>query len=113
MLTKATKAADKEPTQKIDFESAFSELARLVPQLTEQVNAIREKYTTLEQPKDTPSALKVADKKAATDKKAVKEGLIGTAISSIKNFVKNLFSWGKEYDAKLDAFRRKYKLKAV
>lgn len=107
MLTKATKAADKEPTQKIDFESAFSELARLVPQLTEQVDAIRQKYTTLEQPKDTPSALKV------TDKKTVKEGLIGTAVSAIKNFVKDLFNWGREYDAKLDAFRRKYKLKAV
>ena len=107
MLTKATRAADKEPTQKIDFESAFSELARLVPQLTEQVDAIRQKYTTLEQPKDTPSALKV------TDKKTVKEGLIGTAVSAIKNFVKDLFNWGREYDAKLDAFRRKYKLKAV
>lgn len=107
MLTKATKAADKEAKKNVDYESAFSELARLVPELIEQVNSIREKYTTLEQPKDTPSALKV------TDKKVVKEGLVGTVMSALKNFAKSIFSWGKSYDAKLDAFRRKYGLKSA
>lgn len=104
MLTKATPASEKEPTKKVDFESAFAELARLVPELEAKAKEILEKHTELVPPKDTPTALKYTPK--------LEEG-IGGLVSKIKVFVKSMLTWGREYDAKLDAFRRKYKLKAA
>ena len=108
MLTKATPASEKEATKKTDYESAFSELAKLVPELEAKAKEILEKYTELVPPKDTPSALKYTPK--------LEEGIADTVrgwVAKAKAFVKEMFSWGREYDAKLDAFRRKYKLKAV
>lgn len=108
MLTKATPASEKEATKKVDYESAYAALARLVPELEEKAKAILEQYTELVPPKDTPSALKYTPK--------LEEGIAGTVkgwVAKAKAFVKEMFSWGREYDAKLDAFRRKYKLKAV
>jgi hypothetical protein len=108
MLTKATKAEDKEAEYKTDYESAFSELAKLVPELQAQVDAIKAKYTELKPAKDTPSALKYTPK--------LDEGMMDVVkgwAAKAKAFVKEVLAWGKAYDAKLDAFRRKYKLKAV
>ena len=108
MLTKATPASEKEATKKVDYESAYAALARLVPELEEKAKAILEQYTELVPPKDTPSALKYTPK--------LEEGVADTIkgwVAKAKAFVKEMFSWGREYDAKLDAFRRKYKLKAV
>lgn len=108
MLTKATPASEKEATKKVDYESAYAALARLVPELEEKAKAILEQYTELVPPKDTPSALKYTPK--------LEEGIADTVkgwVAKAKAFVKEMFSWGREYDAKLDAFRRKYKLKAV
>ena len=105
MLTKAEKAENKEAKKDIDYASAYSELAKLVPELEAQIKAITEKYTTLIPPKDTPTALKVKSK--------VEEGVVQTMWKAIKDFAKSVATWGQSYDAKLDAFRRKYKLKSV
>ncbi len=108
MLTKATPASEKAATSKTDYESAFAELARLVPELEDKAKEILAKYTELVPPKDTPSALKYTAK--------LEEGF-GDAIrgwvSKAKAFVKEMLSWGRSYDAKLDAFRRKYGLKSA
>lgn len=108
MLTKATPASEKEATKKVDYESAYAALARLVPELEAKAKEILEKYTELVPPKDTPAALKYTPK--------LDEG-VGTVVkgwlSKAKAFVKEFLGWGRSYDAKLDAFRRKYKLKAA
>lgn len=107
MLTKATPASEKAATTKVDYESAYAELARLVPELEEKAKEILAKYSELVPPKDTPAALKYTPK--------LDEG-VGTVVkgwlSKAKAFVKEFLGWGRSYDAKLDAFRRKYKLKA-
>lgn len=106
MLTKSTPASEKEPTKKTDYESAFSELSRLVPELEAKAKEILEKYSELVPAKDTPSALKYTPK--------LEEGAMDVVkgwVSKAKSFVKGMLTWGREYDAKLDAFRRKYKLK--
>lgn len=105
MLTKAEKAETKDPKQEVDYESAYSELAKLVPELEVKAKEILEKYTKLIPAKDTPTALRVKSK--------VEEGIVQSVMGAIKGFVKSILSWGQSYDAKLDAFRRKYKLKAV
>lgn len=108
MLTKSEKAETKEPKKEIDYASAYSELAKLVPELEAKAKEILEKYTSSIPPKDTPTALKVKSK--------VDEGVVSAVkgwIASAKAFVKEVLGWGRAYDAKLDAFRRKYGLKAV
>lgn len=108
MLTKAEKAETKEPKKEIDYASAYSELAKLVPELEAQAKAILEKYTTSIPPKDTPTALRVKSK--------VDEGVVSVVkgwVAQAKAFVKEVLSWGRSYDAKLDSFRRKYGLKAA
>jgi hypothetical protein len=108
MLTKATPASEKKDTHKVDYESAFSELARLVPELEGKAKEILAKYTEVVKAKDTPSALKYTPK--------LDEGVLDTIkgwVSNVKTFVKEFLNWGKSYDAKLDAFRRKYKLKSA
>jgi len=91
MLTAAQKAADKAPSKKIDFESAYAELAKLVPELQEKVDMITAKYTEIIAAKDTPTALRVK----------LKEGILDTLKSWIKGFISEIKSWGTSYDAKL------------
>ena len=108
MLTKATPASEKEATPQTDYESAFAELSRLVPELEEKAKEILAKYTELVPPKDTPSALKYTPKLEEGVSDVVKGWL-----SKAKTFVKEFLGWGRTYDAKLDAFRRKYGLKSA
>lgn len=103
MLTAAEKAEHKKPKVEIDFASAYAELARLVPELTEQVNAIREKYTTMIPPKDTPTALKVKPK--------IQEGLLDLVKAQWSKFMDQIHRWCRSYDSKLSALKAKYPVK--
>jgi len=98
-LSKAVKAEDKEVEHKINYEAAFNELTKLVPELDDKVKEITEKYTSLVQQKDTVPALKV--------KSNLEEGLFDF-FRSIKSFISGIFSWGSDYDRKLKIFAKKY-----
>lgn len=101
MLTAAEKAENKEPTKKTDYESAFSELCRLVPELTSKIDEIRAKYTELIPAKDTPTALKVKPKE-------VKEGIVDSAKALYFRFLNTIKEWASSYDDKLAAVKAKY-----
>jgi len=105
MLTAAEKAETKSPTKKIDYEAAFHELAKLVPELTKAADEIREKYTELIPAKDTPTALKVKSK--------VEESLAQIVQSTMTKFVTWIKSWGADYDTKLNAIKKKYPVKGA
>ena len=100
MLTAAEKAEHKKPTAKIDFESAYAELAKLVPELTEQSDAIRAKYTEMIPPKDTPTGLRVKAK--------VQEGLLDMVKGMWTKFMASIGQWARSYDEKLAAIKAKY-----
>lgn len=104
MLTAAQKAEHKEPTKNIDFESAYGELAKLLPDLQEAAEKILAKYTEIVPAKDTPVGLRVKskiDEGSVTDK-------IASWIKSASAFVKSMLSWGASYDAKLNTIKKKY-----
>ena len=103
MLTAAQSAEMKQPTAKVDYESAFSELARLVPELTEQMDRIRQKYTEMIPPKDTPVGLRVKAK--------VQEGLLDTVKVMWTKFLDSIKQWGRSYDTQLANIKKKYALK--
>ena len=103
MLTAAEKAEHKQPTKKVDYESAFAALARLVPQLEEKTKEILEMYTELIPPKDTPTALKVKPK--------VNEGLWSKVKETWNAFMKKIKDWGRSYDQELAALKAKYPVK--
>jgi hypothetical protein len=103
MLTAAEKAEHKQPTKKVDYESAFAALARLVPELDEKAKEILDKYTEMIPPKDTPTALKVKPK--------LEEGLWSKLKDMWTKFVKSIKEWGTSYDEKLDAIKAKYPVK--
>lgn len=100
MLTASQKAEHKAATQKTDYESAFAELAKLIPELTSKVDEIRAKYTEMIPPKDTPTALRV--------KARVAEGLVDSIKKMWNAFMDSIKSWGMSYDTKLDAIKKKY-----
>ena len=105
-LTKQVLASEKQPTKKVDYEKAFNELAKLVPELGDKVEEIVEQCTELIPPKDTPSTLRYTSK--------VEEGIsdaIKAMVAKARAFTKEMFNWGKRYDAKLAAFAKKYDLK--
>jgi predicted nucleic acid-binding Zn-ribbon protein len=102
MLTAGEKAETKQPTQKVDYESAWKELLKMVPELTEQMDELRErlvaeaakiekKHTETIPPKDTPTALKV------TRAASLEEGIMSTLASWYKGFT----TWLKSYDKRL------------
>lgn len=103
MLTAAEKAADKKSTRKVDFESAYGELTKLVPELTEAAQKILEKYTELVPAKDTPTALRVAPK--------VNESIGSVVRSALVRLMTWVQAWGASYDAKLDDLKRKHPVK--
>jgi chromosome segregation ATPase len=103
MLTAAEKAEQKKPTAKIDFESAYSELAKLIPELTEKVDEIRAKYTEMIQPTDTPVKLRVKTK--------VQEGLLDMVKAMWSKFMASIGQWARSYDSKLDAIKAKFPVK--
>lgn len=98
MLTAAEKAENKKEKEEVDFASAYAELSRLVPELTEQANEILKKYTKLIPPKDTPVGLRVS----------IKEGVVDSIKKIWAAFVNEVKAWGKSYDAKLNAIKKKY-----
>lgn len=100
MLTAAEKAEQKKPTPKTDFEAAFAELSKLVPELEEKALEILKKYTELVPPKDTPVKLQVKSK--------LKEGLVGAMKAGWERFVDTIRSWGASYDKRLDALKKKF-----
>jgi cell division protein FtsB len=104
-LSAAEKAEAKSPTAKVDFEAAFLELSKLVPELTEQVDAIRQKYTEMIPPKDTPTRLTVKSK--------VDEGLISSIKRAWDSFVNVIKNWCAHYDDKLSALKKKYPVPKV
>lgn len=104
MLTAGEKAENKEATKKTDYESAFSELCRLVPELTAKIDEIRAKYTELIPAKDTPTALKVKPKE-------VKEGIVDSAKALYFRFLNSIKAWATSYDEKLAAVKAKYPAK--
>lgn len=103
MLTASEKAENKKATAKVDYESAYAELARLVPELIEQADKIRAKYTEMIPPKDTPVGLRVKAK--------VQEGLLDFVKAQWTKFMDQMRMWGRSYDSKLDAIKAKYPLK--
>jgi hypothetical protein len=103
MLTASEKAENKKPTPKVDYESAYAELAKLVPELIEQADKIRVKYTEMIPPKDTPVGLRVKAK--------VQEGLLDFVKAQWSKFMDQMQMWGRSYDTKLDAIKAKYPLK--
>jgi hypothetical protein len=103
MLTASEKAESKKPTAKVDYESAYAELARLVPELIEQADKIRAKYTEMIPPKDTPVGLRVKAK--------VQEGLLDFVKAQWSKFMDQMRMWGRSYDDKLSAIKAKYPLK--
>lgn len=103
MLTAAEKAETKKPKEEIDFASAYAELARLVPELAAKADEIRTKYTTMIPPKDTPTALRVKAK--------VQEGLLDMVKAQWSKFMDMINQWGRSYDSKLDALKKKYPVK--
>ena len=105
MLSAAEKAESKSATPKTDYESAFSELAKLVPELTAQIDAIRAKYTEMIPPKDTPTKLQVKPK--------VQEGLTDRVKAMWFSFMNTIKSWCTSYDDKLAAIKKKYPAKKV
>lgn len=107
MLTAAEKAEHKQPSKKIDFESAYGELAKLVPELTEAAQKILEKYTELVPPKDTPVGLRVKAKDQ------VDESIATVVRSAFTKFMTWIKSWGQQYDEKLDAIKKKYPVKGM
>jgi hypothetical protein len=92
-LSAAQKAVDKPDTKKIDFEAAYFELAKLVPELQEKIDLIITKYTEIIAAKDTPVALRV--------KMKVDEGVLDTIKSWAKKFMSTIQSWGTSYDKRL------------
>lgn len=95
-LSKAERAAAKSPTKKVDYASIVKELAELIPDLKEQIDAITEKYTELVQPKDTPVKLLVKSK--------IDEGMsdrLKQMVKSFKSMLSSIKSWGKGYDKRL------------
>lgn len=100
MLTAAEKAEHKKPKKAIDFEAAFAELALLVPELTEQSEAILKKYTQLIPAKDTPVSLRVSSK--------VNEGVTDTVKIIWAKFTSGIMRWARHYDRRLAMLKRKY-----
>lgn len=103
MLTASEKAESKKPTARIDYESAYSELAKLVPELVEQTNAIRTKYTEMIPAKDTPVGLRVKAK--------VQEGLLTSIRVMWTKFMDSVKQWARSYDSKLDVIKAKFPVK--
>jgi vacuolar-type H+-ATPase subunit E/Vma4 len=101
MLTASEKGADKPKKEVINYEAAYTELAQLIPELTDKAKEILAKYTEMVQAKDTPMALKVKSK-------TISEGLVEIAKRAWRAFVAEVKSWGKAYDKKLDAIQAKY-----
>ena len=98
MLTKAERAADKEPTLKTDYGSVVAELLRMVPELTDKIKDITAKYTEVVEAKDTPTQLRVKSK--------VAEGLMDTVKSWMKSFIAGIKSWCVDYDKRLAALKK-------
>lgn len=105
-LSKFVSGASKDPTKTVNYEGAFAEIAKLVPELEEQMKAIIDKYTTTEKATDTPVKLLVKHKENKVD-----EGLVGDMIDAIKSFTRKIFSWGDAYGEKLNAIKKKYKIR--
>lgn len=102
MLTAAEKAEQKKPTEKINFEAAYGELLKLVPELEEKAKEILKKYTELVPPKDTPVKLTVKAK--------IKEGLLDSLKSAWRSFIDSLKNWGRSYDSKLEDIKKKFQV---
>lgn len=100
MLTAAEKAEQKSPTKRIDFESAYGELAKLLPELSDAASKILAKYTELIPAKDTPVGLRVKAK--------VDESIATVVRAAMTKFMTWIKSWTSSYDAKLDAIKKKY-----
>ena len=107
MLTAAQKAEHKQPTKNVDYEAAFRELAKLLPDLQEAADKILGKYTELIPPKDTPVALRVKPKDQ------VDESIATVVRAAFTKFMTWIKSWGSSYDAKLDAIKKKYPVKGM
>lgn len=107
MLTAAEKAETKEPTKKVDYEAAFHELAKLVPELDEAAKKLLAKYTELIPAKDTPVGLRVKAKEP------VDEALGSKLKGWWKSLTEWFGSWTKSYDEKLAAIKKKYPAKRV
>lgn len=105
-LTRATPASEKEPIKKVDFEKAFRAMQALSPELKAAGDELEKQFTEFIPPKDTPTALRYSTK--------VEEGVsdvIKAMVAKAKAFAKEMFSWGKRYDAKLAEIAKKYNIK--
>lgn len=98
MLTKAEKAATKDPKKTVDYSAIVKELGKLLPELSEQITALTEKYTEIAEAKDTPTMLKVKSK--------VDESIIGRAWGWVRTFAENVKSWARKYDDKLAELKK-------
>lgn len=111
MLTKAEKAETKESSKKIDYEAIVKELSKMVPELTEQIQAITAKYTELIPSKDTPASLRVKPRVAEGLGTNIALAALGftaaIVVEMISGLVTKILSWTKSYDKRLNVLKAK------
>jgi hypothetical protein len=97
MLTAAEKAESKQDTKKVDYEAAFFELSKLVPELTAKIDEITAKYTEIVKAKDTPTALRVKLKDGVKPGEAIKEGFMDDMKAKLKGWLDSFKTWAAGY----------------
>lgn len=97
-LSKAERGADKPPKKTVDYKAIVEALETMVPELTEKIKELTDKYTAIVDAVDTPQALRVKSK--------LDEGILKKALAWVKDFLKGIKSWGKDYDTRLAALKK-------
>jgi len=96
-LSKAEKAADKLPTETVDYAAIVKELYDMVPELTTKIDALTKQYTTIVPPKDSPTRLGVKFKTNES---------VGTTLTGFfGKFRRFISSWSADYNRRLISLR--------
>lgn len=87
-------------TEKVDYEKAFLELYEIMPELTDKLNEVLRKYTTVREIAPKTPGLRIK----------VKEGKMEDFWTKLKQYVKlfkeKIQAWGSQYDRKLEDIKK-------
>lgn len=99
-LSASEKGESKPQIKIVDYEKAYGELLKLIPELENAAKKILEEATSFESARDTPTKLTVKSK--------INEGLMSSLRRSFRSLLGWIKSWGASYDLKLRNLKKSY-----